>query len=242
MNGNGNFVYDGTIEGFLTVVAYCISNKIMPLHILNRTGLNDIPAGYVNIRSNFDLADKTYRMIGRRSSPEVQQLIGDFFLTCVPEMEKDLFILVCKAIKYGAIIAEDYSDDLMRRVQFSIRDLYREAQSALNDIGMLRNRELSYAMIDPRNNVLPLISSKILKDPDYDDILIYDKRHMLVLVRIRDRDAIVDTRRISHTVLRTSDELYTKLWPYFHEEAGVTSYTRSGKGADSLTRLWYIAG
>ena len=238
------FAYDGTIEGYLTVVGYCITNKIMPTKIVREhdAGIDIDFHEYVRPRPDYRVADAVYRLIGRRSSPEVQQMVNDIFLTSIPEMEIELFILICKAIKYGAVIAEDYEDPFIRRMQFAIRDLYREAQSTLNQLRMNKKGDLSYAMINPRNNVLPIITPGISKDPELDDILIYDKRHRLVFIRIRDREATVDTNRIPYKELRSNEDVYNSLWPYFADSDNFSINIGKKAKADSLTRLWYIAG
>ena len=71
--------------------------------------------------------------------------------------------MACKAIKYGAVIAEDYKDELMRRIQFAIRDLYREAQSIYNSINSVKIDNVTFSVINPRNNVLPVIVNSLLK-------------------------------------------------------------------------------
>ncbi len=237
------FMYDGTIEGFLTVVKYCIDQKVMPRQIkpeavVGRTAEYE---QYKFIRSDYAVADKLYKFVGRRSSAEVQQMISDLFLTCIPNMEMDLFIMICKAIKYGAVIAEDYQDELMRRIQFSIRDMYREAASVLHGMNISRIDNVAFAVINPRNTVLPVIFKSILRDETYDDVLVYDKRHRMVLIRIDETDVILDLTRVRNAEFGSIDELYKNLWPYFRSEHGAVTRQVHKEKADELSKLWYIA-
>ena len=237
------FMYDGTIEGFLTVVKYCIDQKVMPRQIkpeavIGRTAEYD---QYQFIRSDYAVADKLYKFVGRRSSAEVQQMISDLFLTCIPNMEMDLFIMICKAIKYGAVIAEDYQDELMRRIQFSIRDLYREAAFVLRGMNISRIDNVAFSVINPRNMVLPVIFKSILRDETYDDVLVYDRRHRMVLIRIDEKDVILDLTRVRNADFGSVDDLYKNLWPYFRSEHGAVSRQLHKEKADELSKLWYIA-
>ena len=88
------FCYDGTLEGFLSVMDYCIEYKVMPVQIIPEyrvVGTTD-EHKFLRIPTNYKLADRIYRITGRHSSAEVQQMINDCFLTCLPDMEMDLFM------------------------------------------------------------------------------------------------------------------------------------------------------
>lgn len=242
-NAISNFCYDGTLEGFLSVMNYAIESKTMPTHICSEYLISGTinENKYIKISTDYKSADRLYRLIGRHSSPEVQQMLNDCFLTCLPDMEMDLFIMVCKAIKYGAVIAEDYSDTLMRRIQFAIRDLYREAQSTFNAINSVKIDNVTFSIINPRNNVLPVIGSSILKKEEYDDLLIYDKRHGIALLRIGDNATVLDLKRILISEINSVSDLRNKVWKYFTTTGNVPNRDVRSMRAESLSRLWYIA-
>lgn len=237
------FSYDGTFEGFLSVVDYCIANKTMPSHIRTVYRVQETLSTneYMRIPTNYSLADRIYRITGRHSSPEVQQMMSDCFLTCLTDMEMDLFMMICKAIKYGAVIAEDYKDELMQRIQFAIRDLYREAHSVISNMSVTRIDEVTFSMINPRNNVLPIIQRAILNNPEYDDFIVYDKRHNIALIRIGENYSIIDVKRIMSGEITTIDDLRLRIWTYFKETTNMPSRDVRTRRAESLTCLWYIA-
>lgn len=242
-NVMSDFSYDGTLEGFLSVLNYAIESKTMPSHICSEyliAGTLD-ERRYLNIPTDYKQADRLYRIIGRHSSPEVQQMLNDCFLTCLPDMEMDLFIMACKAIKYGAVIAEDYKDELMRRIQFAIRDLYREAQSIYNSINSVKIDNVTFSVINPRNNVLPVIVNSLLRKEEYDDLLIYDKRHGIALLRIGENATMLDLKKIISSDISTVSDLRTKVWTYFTTTGNVPSRDVRSMRAESLSRLWYIA-
>ena len=117
----------------------------------------------------------------------------------------------------GGKVAEDYSSEVMRRAHEAIRDLYREAQSLLVNIEFFRGPEASCAVIDPHNSVLPLIRKPLLKRMDLDDLIIFDKRHLLMLGRKGESEMLSDIRRISLTMPDTGEEAYDVLWPAVRE-------------------------
>lgn len=239
---NGGFIYDGTIEGYLSVVGRCISDRVMPVRIVPEYRVNrDVDTDLTYVYSDYGLADRIYKMIGRKSSPEVQQMVCDLFLTCLPDMEIDLFIFICKAIKYGARIADNFDDDLMKRVQFAIRDLYREAQSSTMNLSLRRKGDVFCSTIEPRNNILPVIRNKITSDPRYDDLIVFDRRHRLVLLRIGENMSLMDIKKLPDNGNGGFDDTFGRMWLYFSDPANIPPRDIGGRGADSLTRFWHIA-
>lgn len=210
------FSYDGTLEGFLCTALAILRGKTMPDEICPEYR-TDIAAEYVPVRTSISEAEYMYSLIGRRGSAEVQQMVSDLFLTNTPDMEKLLFEMIYLALRNGGKIAEDYSSDVMRRVQEAIRDLYREAQSVLVNVEFFRGAEASCAVIDPRNSVLPVIRKALLKREDLDDLIVFDKRHCLLLGRRGNSDMLSDIRRISVQMPDTGSDAYELLWPAVRE-------------------------
>ena len=210
------FSYDGTLEGFLCTALTILRVKTMPEEICPEYR-TDAMAEYMPVRTSISEAEYMYSLIGRRGSAEVQQMVSDLFLTDTPDMEKLLFEMIYLALRDGGKVAEDYSSEVMRRAHEAIRDLYREAQSLLVNIEFFRGPEASCAVIDPHNSVLPLIRKPILKRIDLDDLIVFDKRHFLMLGRTGDRDMLSDIRRISMQMPDTGSEAYELLWPALRE-------------------------
>lgn len=206
------FSYDGTLEGFLCTALAILRVKTMPEEICPEYRA-DVEAGYVPVRTSASEAEYMYSLIGRRGSAEVQQMVSDLFLTDTPDMEKLLFEMIYLALRDGGKIAEDYSSDVMRRAHEAIRDLYREAQSVLVDIEFFRGEEASCAVIDPHNSVLPIIRKALLKRDDLDDLIVFDKRHCLMLGRKGDHNMLSDIRQISLKMPDNAAGAYDILWP-----------------------------
>lgn len=211
------FSYDGTLEGFLCTALRILRVKTMPDEICPGYMAGIPEAGYETVRTNASEAEYMYSLIGRRGSAEVQQMVSDFFLTCAPDREKALFKMIYLALRDGGKIAEDYSSDVMHGVHMAIRDLYREAQSVLSNIEFFRGEEASCAVIDPHNSVLPVIRKTLLKREDLDDLIVFDKRHCLMLGRTGDREMLSDIRQISVQMPDNGGEAYELLWPAVKE-------------------------
>lgn len=240
-----DFTYDGTLEGLLSVYLKCIAMKVRPLDIKPDFMVRGKPCEerYMHVRTNLPMADRLYRYMGQCASAELQQMITDCFLTSLPRMELDLYELVARGIRYGASVTEDYEDETLHRIQMAIRDLYRESQTLVRDIGFKDECGVAVTVLNPRNCVLPLIRKKILNDPQYDDILAYDKRHYLILMRNGSEDDIIDIRRLPIPGVNDRHEVYETFWPYITGGLDVQGRGLTGRirRADGLDPLWRIA-
>ncbi len=240
------FTYDGTLEGFLCATVRCINMRAMPKAIKPAYEImyNYNPDDYHHVVTDFTIAEKFYRYIGDYTSLDVQQMVLDGFLTTFPNKERDLFFFICKALKYGASVAEEYDDSVMHRVQMGIRDLYREAQSSLSDIVFTEINDVSVSVINPRNKIIPIVRSSVLKNKSIDDMMLYDKRHNILLMRHGENSQVIDTTLISRSDISTPNKVYDSMWKYFTEFDHIRDLVPGSKekiSTSGLSRLWYVA-
>jgi len=209
-----DYIYDGTLEGFLTVAVKCFRrhrtpHSIVPDHmVVGRPEERD----YINVLTSNKDADKLMELIGNVATAEATQNVTDYFLTCSRNKEIVLFTYIYKALTIGAPIAEDYSDKTVIKIRRAVEDLYREAQSLLPAIDFYTSGNVSTAVIDPRNCVLPIISKPILRRESLEDVALYDKRHYLLLKRTGEEVDIVDVRKMLVPEIRSGEDVYKRIW------------------------------
>lgn len=229
------FAYDGTYEGLLCVAVKCINLRIVPELILVSAGTEyDHDVCYV--RTDLGIAEKMHDFIGQRACVRTQQMVVDCFLTTMPDKEKVIVNLICKAVRFGACVADDYDDQMIRRVHLAILDLYREEQSYFMSFDPVIHRNISTSVINPKNIILPVMKYDILRKTEYDNILIYDKRHHMVLYRNDESNDIVDVRRLPIDPQNRIEVICDDIWQYL-----LTGAHLNGRRKKS-DRLWYVAG
>ena len=235
------YTYDGTFEGYLCAVLAALRSGKVPASIEDRrrdAGLEDA----VNIATNLKDAQYLYSMISARSSAEVQQMATDYFLTDANNREINLYKMIFLALKYGARIAEDYSSELMNGIQMAIRDLYREAQSLIPGLDFYLGEDAACAMINPRNSVLPVIRQPVLKRRDMDDLIVYDKRHHLLLERYSEQNMLLDISAFPMPEFKDPSEAYSYLWPFIRDRRfDVRAVPGQKKSGSAIEPLWLKA-
>ena len=235
------YTYDGTFEGYLCAVLAALRSKQVPASITDRRVCsNDIDA--VNIATSLKDAQYMYSMISSRASVEVQQMASDYFLTDSRGLEINLYRMIFSSLKYGARVAEDYKSRTMKEIQMAIRDLYREAQSTLTGLDFYIGEEASCALINPRNSVLPIIRNPVLKRRDIGGLLLYDKRHHLLLERYSDQDMLLDISDFPLPEFKDPSGVYSYLWPFVRERRfDVRVIPGQKKSGSVIEPLWLKA-
>ena len=247
MSVQGNkYTYDGTFEGYLCAVLAALRSGRVPAMISDRK-MMDVGDEFaftdtINIQTSLKDAQYLYSMISSRSSAEVQQMTADYFLTCSTGLEINLYKMIFCSLKYGARVAEDYSSELMNGIQMAIRDLYREAQSILKDMDFYLGEEAASCMINPSNSVLPIIRKSILNRRDVDDLIVYDKRHHLLLERYSGQNMLLDISEFPTPEFKDPKEAYDCLWPFVRDRRfDVRVIPGQKKSGSAIEPLWLKA-
>ena len=235
------YTYDGTFEGYLCAVLAALRSGKVPGSITDRRVSGD-DGGAISIVTSLRDAQYLYSMISIKSSAEVQQMTADYFLTDSKGLEINLYRMIFCALKYGARIADDYKSEMMKGIQMAIRDLYREAQSVLQELDFYIGEEASCSMINPRNSVLPVIRQSVLKRRDLDDLIIYDKRHNLLLERYSGQCMLLDISSFPVPEFKSPPEVYNYLWPFVRERRfDVRVIPGQKKSGSVIEPLWLKA-
>ena len=114
------------------------------------------------------------------------------------------------------------------------------------DIGAIGDfyigEEASCAMIDPVNSVLPIIRNPVLKRRDLDNLIIYDKRHHLLLERYKEQNMLLDISAFPVPEFKVSPEVYDYLWPFVRERRfDVRIIPGQKKSGSTIEPLWLKA-
>lgn len=242
MSGQGNkYIYDGTFEGCLCAVLAALRSGKVPASISDRRDISDT-SDSINITTSLKDAQYLYSVISVKSSAEVQQMASDYFLTDSTGLEINLYKMIFCSLKYGARVAEDYSSELMNGIQMAIRDLYREAQSTLTNLDFYLGEEAACSVMNPRNSILPLIRKSVLSRRDLDDLIVYDKRHHLLLERFSDQNMLLDISDFPVPEFRDPKEAYDCLWPFVRDRRfDVRVIPGQKKSGSVIEPLWLKA-
>ncbi|MBO4579586.1 MAG: hypothetical protein J5715_05485 [Clostridiales bacterium] len=244
-----DFVYDGTLEGLLCVIAFAVARRIKPDSIGARyvlDGPSKPKIRPVYIRTDRDIADNFYRYIGHNAGPDCQQLVYDYFLTASDDVEPVIYNLICSSLREGRGIFEKRDDPGIRSVKRRVRDLYREAGDELQELMSVPVNDVQVAVTEPSGIVIPIIRQAVLEDVFDGDFLLYDRRHALLLMRAG--SSVYSINVASDEIYKNNRNeqdpyiIYELFWDRFisSEDRRRISYRKERLVSDGISGLWEI--
>lgn len=215
------WIYDGSFEGFLCVVAESYLRKSLPDQIdteAPQPGLFDDPQW---IDTSEVQARKLLKALRKKCSRETVQRIFHAFLCDDAPRERELLIYIRMGFKEPDLLRE-----AAHPVVFAVEAYQKRVLRTLHQLnGFARFEQLDdgtlYARIDPPRNVLPLMGPHFRKRFRYERFIIHDLKRALALV--------YDTRTLHlHNVHdydipeRSADEQkFQTLWKRFFDTVAV---------------------
>lgn len=168
--------YDGTFAGFLTCVWDALEHQTEPVEFL----LFGDGASLWEERAmdpDEQRARRLYAALAKRVSPAFQKLIARGFLTCLPQKELDLLVLIRRGLREGDRVRLDLSDPVMARVNLALTKMWTEWDHLK---GFVRFSDLDGFLvgeIEPKNRVLPLLAPHFAARYSGERLALYDRTH-----------------------------------------------------------------
>jgi len=128
-------VYDGTFEGFLTVVFECYSRKLKPTNICSEKNLQEtLFIGKEYIHTETSHSDRVWKGLQQKLSPELKQLPYSAFLSGEAGIEIALLNFIRMAFASPVPIEGNFGDMDVLMVRKAARRVMQEARRMLQFI------------------------------------------------------------------------------------------------------------
>src|SRR5665647_2253695 len=125
-------VYDGTFEGFLTVVFECYSRKLEPTNICSEKNLQEILFdGKEYIHTETSHSDRVWKGLQKKLSKELNQLPYSAFLSGEKGIEMALLHFIRMAFVSPVPIEGNFGDMDVLMVRKAARRVMQEAHRML---------------------------------------------------------------------------------------------------------------
>ena len=215
------YVYDGTFEGFLCCVYNYYYNRLKPVTIMSHTDFT--PSFYDNLMVDTDF-EQAYRVrfaieekIGRRNL----EFLTECFLTCLEEKEMYMLRYVVKGFKIGPNIIDMLSDDDVDTLFKAHHHLERESQHFLGLVRFYRAGEVYVSKIEPKNQVLPLITWHFTNRFANQRFMIYDATHGQALIYANRSHKLIQVDNIELPPLDEDEKQTQRLWKNFYDTIAI---------------------
>ncbi len=220
--------YDGTFEGFLTVVFECYRRKLEPYNIIRVSGSQEVlftESEYIDTQHG--KAGRVWQGVQKRLSRRSLQLPYRAFLSESPEVEMNLFRFFRRLFDSEACVENDFSDPSVLSLRKLDKKVSFEAMRMLQFVRFQKTKDnIFFAVIEPQFDVIPLIISHFKSRFADQQWLIYDlKRDYGIFYNLKEVEEVtLSTKqfnpingKVAPDILQEQEEEYKTLWrDYFN--------------------------
>ena len=227
------YVYDGTFDGFLTVIFEIYSSKQKPVQIISehlwQSGFFETD---VHISTDAAKSERVWNGIAKRSNKQVTRMFYLAFASELPDVEMTLYSYLEKLFAdttgtYYKNLLDDHSFELYqiaRKVSFEIHRFH----------GFVRFQETSdglfFAAIEPDHDIVSLLAPHFARRYGSQPWVIYDRRRDKGIfykkpdiheITLTDKQFNTITGDILQHVKSEDEDLYRSLWKAYYKAINI---------------------
>ncbi len=217
------YTYDGTFEGFLTVVFECYRFSDSPLDICSRFGEQRyLFVDTLYIETNPVKAERVWAGIQKRMSARNNQLLFYAFLSEAQGIEMMIFRFLQRLFDGQLNLETDFGDADVLGITQMAKKVTKEAERIRQFVRFQRTKDgIHFCGIEPRYDVLPLVLNHYQKRFADQKWLIYDlKRNYGVFYDKEKVEEVVLSKKefntyngqVKKALLAEGEDFYQELW------------------------------
>lgn len=214
---NKTFLYDGTFDGFLTIVFICYSSRTLPQKIFSEA---EYTANFLDhtiyIETDFEKSKRVFN--GIEKSISYTTLYNTYYAFLSNEKDKEMYIL--KYLCDGFDIGPKINNMLTVSYVFKVINMKKRSFGECHRLkGLLRFQEIGnnlyYASIHPDNNIIEPLGHHFISRLPNQNFIIHDKIRDLCLLYNGNEYKIIDSRNIKIPNISYEEQKYQELWKLF---------------------------
>lgn len=221
---NATYLYDGTWEGFLTIVFNSYSNKTLPQKIFSEA---DYSPNFLDktlfIQTDFEKSKRVFTGIEKNIGYDA--LYNTYYAFLSNEKEKEMYLL--KYVCDGFDIGPKINDRITISYVFKVMNMKKRALSECHRLkGLLRFQEIGknlyYASIHPDNNIVEPLGHHFIRRLPTQNFIIHDKTRNICLLYNGKEYQIIDSTHIKIPDISEEEQKYQELWKLFFKTIAIS--------------------
>ena len=220
---NTTYIYDGTFDGFLTIVFDVFSNKTLPKKIYSKDiYIPNFLDKTLYIKTDYEKSKRVFNGIEKNICYETLYNSYNAFLS----NEKDKEINILKYICEGFEIGPKINNMLTNSYVYKVISMRKRALFECHKLkGLLRfvevGNNLFYASIHPDNNIIEPLGHHFINRLPNQFFIIHDKYRNLCFLYNGQTYQIVDSTNINIPQFTENEKLYQDLWKAFFKTIAI---------------------
>ena len=216
---NALFCYDGSFEGFLTLVFAAYAHHAAPADIQPVSCAQPmLGQQVVEVATDFVLAERVKEGICNRAGYKTFACLEKAFRSCVTGREPGLFAYIVLAMDGGRRGARDLSNK-------TVADVERLCLKTENEMEYMRQfvrfqlmeNGVYAAVVNPCADVLPLVMGFFVERYNSQPFIIYDEVHHIAALWDLQHASYVRTDEFTMPSQSEEEDAYERLWKTFYD-------------------------
>lgn len=216
------FAYDGSFEGFLSLVFDSFSMKTVPADIVifDDTEPSLLKMHYVETKPEH--ARRVLNGIETKLGHTVLNMVEKAFLFDEEGKENKILCFIRKAFAEGRNIGSKIGDKDVNPVYKMCVSVNNEAEHWRQFTRFSDSNGTLVAVIHPKHFVLPLIKPFFCARIKNEHFMIFDSEHGAALIHTPERTAIIPVESLDFTD-SSEDNFYSSLWKNYYRHIAIAS-------------------
>lgn len=218
---NSAYRYDGSWDGLLCCLFETYERKEMPQTIFSHedTQLTLYPA--VEILTDPNRVKRVQKSMPAKIGSAAKQLAEDAFLTCLPQKELWILRFLRLAFREGPRVMNQLTHPAVHTLNKAVLHLRQESHQYQGFVRFTVSGGALSAVIEPKNQVLPLLAPHFCQRFCNEAFLIYDKTHDMALVYQSGRHEILPLLAFEPPEPDETEQNYRELWRSFYDAISI---------------------
>lgn len=224
--------FDGSFEGFLTVVFECYEKKLEPYNICPVKHFQEVLFAEVEyIEADKEKAERVWKGLQKKLSKNGRELPYRIFLSEDSDAYLKLYRFIRRVFDTQFNIETDYGDSDVLELKKLERKVTQEAMRMLQFVRFQKTKDdIYFASIEPECNVIPLIVDHFKSRFSDQQWLIYDfKREYGIFYNLYNvEEVVIEDKafdslngKVNSNLLQESEVSYQKLWKDYFENINI---------------------
>ena len=213
--------YDGSFDGLLTCVFESFSRKERPGQFQGPDCAQFSLFATRLIETDLAKANRVRAGIAQKISPEALGFVLNAFRTCLADRELLILDFLRLGFRLGARVMQAYAEPCVTKLHKGVAALQEEAHQFMGFIRFSDHQGALSAVIDPKNDVLPLLMSHFLLRYPNERFLVFDRTHRKALWGQEGRGRIVAIDALELPEADDREGLYRALWQNYYQTIAI---------------------
>ena len=233
------YLYDGSFPGFFCCVFESFLRKEIPAAILAYEEPQGILYGTRDIETDMEKAKRVMRSIPRKISGEAMGLVRLSFLSCMEERELRILRFLRLGYQIGPRVTGMLTHDAVAPLERAARYVLNEREKYLGFVRFSDYDGALVSVIEPQNNLLPLLKNHFCDRLSGETFLIYDKTHRQALLHQKGQSGILPLDSLDLPDTGREELAFRALWRRFYDTVAVEGRINSkGRMTHMPKRYW----